>query len=145
MSARHKGRKRALDILYAADLRHEEITAVVDAEATRQAAKPEQAQSFGFARELIDALIAHHSDIDQIITETSTAWPLERMPIIDRSVLRLGTAELMAMPDTPSAVIISEAAGLAAEYSTDESRGFVQGVLGTIAEKLRGEPPREGL
>lgn len=144
MSARQKGRKRALDILYAADLRHEEVTAVLEAEASRQAEKPEQAQSFGFARELIEAIIAHQAEIDQLITQTSTAWPLERMPIIDRSVLRLGTGELMTMPDTPSAVIISEAGGLAAEYSTDESRGFVQGVLGTIAETLRGEPPREG-
>ena len=140
VSTRHKGRKRALDILYAADLRAQGLGEVLDAEAARIERNPDQRPAFEFARELIHAVVEHSERVDASIRAASTDWPLERMPIVDRSVLRLGTAELIAMPETPVAVVVSEAASLAGEYSTQESRGFVQGVLGAIAERLNNPP-----
>ncbi len=144
MSSRHKGRKRALDILYAADLRRVELTDVLGAERARIDDHPDQRPAFDFANELVEAVISHREAIDHAISLAATDWPLTRMPIVDRSVLRLATAELLALPDTPTAVVVSEAAGLAGEYSTEESRGFVQGVLGAIAENLRGSTATAG-
>ena len=65
------------------------------------------------------------------------------MPAVDRSVLRVAAAELMVHPETPTAVVISEAGELASEYSTDESRGFIQGVLGSLADRVRGTTPED--
>lgn len=143
MSARHKGRKRALDILYAADLRRVDIAEVLAAEALRVTKSPDQRPAFEFGATLVEGVVGAKDRIDELISSTSTDWPLERMPIVDRSVLRLGVYELLAMPETPTAVVIAEAGGLASEYSTDDSRGFIQGVLGTIAERVRGAA-REG-
>ena len=143
MSARHKGRKRALDILYAADLRRVEILDVLESESARVAKNPDQLPAFEFGATLVRGVMGARDRIDELISTTSTDWPLERMPIVDRSVLRLGVYELLAMPETPTAVVIAEAGGLASEYSTDDSRGFIQGVLGTIAERVRGAG-REG-
>jgi len=137
VSARHKGRKRALDMIYAADLRGTALTEQLAAERARVDGNVEVAPAFGFADELVTAVIDHAEQIDQAIEAASTGWPLARMPIVDRSILRLATAELMTQPDTAVAVVVSEAGKLAGEYSTDDSRGFVQGVLGAIAEKLR--------
>lgn len=138
MSARHKGRKRALDILYAADVRRLEITEILTSESLRVAQTPDQRPAFEFGATLVEGVVAAQARIDELISSTSTDWPLERMPIVDRSVLRLGVYELLAMPETPTAVVIAEAGSLASEYSTDDSRGFIQGVLGTIAERVRG-------
>jgi N utilization substance protein B len=137
VSGRHKGRKRALDVVYAADLRGTELTEQLAAERARVDGNVDVAPAVGFADELVSALINHAEQIDQAIETASTGWPIARMPIIDRSILRLATAELMTQPDTAVAVVVSEAGKLAGEYSTDDSRGFVQGVLGAIAEKLR--------
>lgn len=138
MSARHKGRKRALDILYAADVRRLEITEILTSESLRVAKTPDQRPAFEFGATLVEGVVGAQARIDELISSTSTDWPLERMPIVDRSVLRLGVYELLAMPETPTAVVIAEAGSLASEYSTDDSRGFIQGVLGTIAEQVRG-------
>ncbi len=143
MSARHKGRKRALDIVYAADLRRVDILDVLESESARVAKNPDQLPAFEFGATLVRGVMGAKDRIDELISTTSTDWPLERMPIVDRSVLRLGVYELLAMPETPTAVVIAEAGGLASEYSTDDSRGFIQGVLGTIAERVRGAG-REG-
>lgn len=137
MSARHKGRKRALDILYAADMRNADITTVLGEEATRVSSHPEQRPAFDFAEQLVNAVTSQADHIDALITESSTAWPLERMPAVDRAILRVATGELLTMADTPTAVVVSEAASLAGEYSTEESRGFIQGILGTIAARVR--------
>ena len=137
MSARRKGRQRALEILYAADLRGVGITEALGEEAGRAAKRPEQQESFSFATELVKGVQGEQEQIDQIISAHSTSWPLERMPIIDRSLLRIACFELLRHPETPTAVIISEAAKLAGDYGTDDSRGFIQGVLGAVAEHTR--------
>ena len=144
MSARHKGRKRALDMLYAADVRQTELGEQLDAERARVEGNTDVAAAFGFAEQLIRAVIDNADTIDQAIESASTDWPIARMPIVDRSILRVATAELMTQPDTPVAVVVSEAGKLAGEYSTDDSRGFVQGVLGAIAQQIGTSPSASG-
>ena len=136
MSSRHKGRKRALDILYAADVRGRPLSELLAEEAARASAEPSRESSWLFAQDIVSAVVARQDEIDDLIRQNSS-WPLERMPSIDRALLRLATAELLVHPDTPIAVVIAEAGELASEYSTDDSRSFVQGVLGTLAEKTR--------
>jgi len=136
VSARHKGRKRALDVLYAADMRDLPLAQLLEDEATRAETEPAREGSWAFAREILDGVVAHGDAIDEGIAANSS-WPMERMPAIDRAILKLSTAELLVHSDIPEAVIIAEAGELASEYSTEESRGFIQGVLGTLAQKLR--------
>ena len=138
MSARRKGRKRALDILFAADVRGQTVTSVLEAESERAVNNPDQQASFAFATELVTGFIDLSAEIDALIEEVSSDWPVARMPAVDRSIIRLGVSELQTHPDTPTAVVISEAGELASEYSTDESRGFIQGVLGSVADRVRG-------
>lgn len=136
MSARHKGRKRALDVLYAADLREVDLADLIEVEAVRAAAEPAREGSWSFAREILDGVVSHAERIDELIRTTSS-WPMERMPSIDRALLRMAVCELMIHSDIPEAVIIAEAGDLASEFSTDDSRGFIQGVLGALVGTIR--------
>ena len=136
MSARHKGRKRALDVLYAADLREVDLADLIEAEAVRAHSEPAREGSWSFAREILDGVVNHAERIDELIRDTSS-WPMERMPGIDRALLRMAVCELIINTDIPQAVIIAEAGDLASEYSTEESRGFIQGVLGALVGALR--------
>ena len=136
MSARHKGRKRALDILYAADVRDLPVSEVLEQERLRALDEPDRAASWDLAQAILAIALERWEEIDQLIADVSS-WPLDRMPAIDRALVQMATAELLGAPETPIAVIIAEAGELATEYSTEESRGFLQGVLGTLAEKTR--------
>jgi len=136
VSARRKGRKRALDILYAADVRDLPVNEVLEQERLRAVDEPDRAASWDMAHSIVSIAIERWDEIDQLIADVSS-WPLERMPAIDRALVRMATAELLGSPETPTGVIIAEAGELAMEYSTEESRGFLQGVLGTLAEKAR--------
>lgn len=91
----------------------------------------------GRARALADAVIAGRDQLDQMIEDASEHWSVARMPVIDRNVLRLGLHELQNEPETPTAVIISEAVRLAQTYSTERSGSFVNGVLATLASAVR--------
>jgi len=136
VSARRKGRKRALDILYAADVRELPVHEILEQERLRSVDEPERAASWILAESIVSIAIDRFDEINALIAQVSS-WPLERMPAIDRALVRMATAELLGAPETPTAVIIAEAGELATEYSTEESRGFLQGVLGTLAEKAR--------
>ena len=81
---------------------------------------------------------ARGTDIDQLIDEAAIGWHLDRMAVVDRTVLRLAVAELLEFPDSPTAVVLDEAVELASVYSTDESGRFVNGVLATVASQVRG-------
>ena len=130
MGARHKARKRALDILFEADQRG----TPVDATLTDHQARGEGAPSNPYTEILVRGVVEHASEIDQLIETHSVDWTLDRMPAVDRAVLRLGTFELKWGPeDVAPAVVIDEAVELAKELSTDDSPGFVNGVLGRIA------------
>ncbi len=133
MSARSKARKRALDILFQADVRGEEPAVILAAEAKRAANEPAREASWLYARELVDGVIDNRDDIDEQISTFSKDWTLARMPAVDRAVLRLAVWELLYNDRVPSAVAIDEAVELAKELSTDDSGSFVHGVLARIA------------
>lgn len=133
MGARSKARKRALDILFQSDVRGEELSVTLAAEAKRAASEPAREASWLYAREIADGVIDHHDEIDEQIVTHARDWKLERMPAVDRAILRLATWELLYNDAVPTAVAIDEAVELAKEYSTDDSGAFVHGVLARIA------------
>lgn len=141
MSARRKARKRALDVLYAADIRGVDILEVLAQEAQRDRQDPTKFHSGDYATELIEGVARHLDAIDGAISQVATEWPLSRMSAVDRALLRLGCYEMMYRDDIPTAVAVSEAGELAQEYSTDESRSFVQGILGAIAKAPEAASP----
>ena len=92
-----------------------------------------------FVVDLVQGVEKHCDRIDALIGEFAIDWTLERMPVIDRNLLRIGVYELLQRPDVPTAAVISEAVELARRYSTEESGRFVNGMLGRIAEEVRPE------
>ncbi len=122
MKARTKARKRALDILFEADLKNVSVEEIWD----------HADQSDDFVNFLVTGVAKTKNEIDQIITTLSTSWSLERMPAVDRNLLRLAIFELKNSTDTPKSVVISEAVELANTLSTEESANFINGVLAAI-------------
>lgn len=133
MSARSKSRKRALDVLFGADIRQVPIDAMLDEEAGRAAAHPERGSSWPYAREIVEGVIAHLGEIDAEIEAHAQGWPLDRMPALDRAIARLATWEIVYNDEVPDAVAIAEAVESASVLSTEESGGFLNGLLGAIA------------
>jgi len=133
MSARTKARKRALDILFQADVRGDEPATVLAAEAKRAANEPTRQTSWLYAREIVDGVIDNQDAIDEQITTFAKDWTLARMPAVDRAVLRIGVWEILYNDEVPTAVAIDEAVELVKEFSSDESGPFVHGVLARIA------------
>ena len=133
MSARTKARKRALDILFSADVRGDEVAVALASEAKRAASEPAREASWLYAREVVDGIVDHRDEIDEQITTHSRDWRLERMPAVDRALLRIGVWEILFNPEVPTAVAIDEAVELAKEFSTDDSGAFVHGVLARVA------------
>ena len=133
MSARTKARKRALDILFQADVRGEDVATILAVEARRAAGEPARQASWLYAREIVDGVIDNRDEIDEQITTFAKDWPLARMPAVDRALLRIGVWELLFNDDVPAAVAIDEAVELAKEFSTDDSGAFVHGVLARIS------------
>ena len=128
MTARSKARKRALDILFEGDQRRTDPVGIL-AERVPAANPPVP----GYAVELVEGVAAHRPRIDEILASYAEGWTLERMPAVDRAILRLGVYELLWRDDIPDPVAIDEAVELAKSLSTDESPRFVNGVLGRIA------------
>lgn len=127
-SGRHEARERALSLLYEAESKDLGTAAVI--EALPVAPEP-------FVLSLLTAVEAQRPDIDRIIEEHAVGWALDRMPVIDRNVLRLAVAELLDHDGPPVGVVINEAVELAKRYSTDESGRFVNGVLAAVAGAIR--------
>ena len=127
--ARRKARKRAIDILYEADIRSvDAVTLLSD-----RVGSPDMPPVNDYTVTLVEGVTAHRPRIDDILSEHSEGWALQRMPAVDRAVLRLGLYELLWATDVPQAVVIDEAVELAKSLSTDDSPRFVNGVLGRIA------------
>ena len=101
--------------------------------------QPEKIASWEYARLILTGVRDQGDEVDTFIADKSS-WPIDRMPAVDRAIARLATWEIIHQPDTPTAVIISEAGELASEYSTEESRSFIQGLLGAIASEHRATP-----
>ena len=133
MSARTKARKRALDILFQADVRGEELAIMLATEAKRASSEPERQASWLYARDIVDGVIDNRDAIDEQITTFSKDWSLQRMPAVDRALLRMAAWEILYNDEVPVAVAIDEAVELAKEFSTDDSGSFVHGVLALIA------------
>ena len=132
MSARSKARKRALDILYQSDIRGDELAVTLAAEAKRVVSEPAREASWLYAREIVDGVIDNQDAIDEQIVTHARDWKLERMPALDRAILRIGVWEILYNDEVPTAVAIDEAVELAKEFSTDDSGSFVHGVLARI-------------
>jgi len=125
---RHEARERAFHLLY-----ESEIKQVSPAELLADLPlRPDQ-----FAVELVEGVAAHNVEIDQLVGDHALNWQLDRMPALDRAVLRLATFELVHRPDVPTGAVINEAVELASQYSTDDSGRFVNGVLSAIARQVR--------
>ena len=134
MSARSKARKRALDALYAAELTKRGPVQVLAETLATVADRQNQEAIFDYAEALVRGYIANKSAIDAQLLALSDGWSLERMPALDRNLLRLGAWEIMHNPEVPNEVAISEAVALASEYSTDDSPKFINGVLARLAK-----------
>ncbi|MCW2656874.1 MAG: utilization substance B-like protein [Jatrophihabitans sp.] len=132
MAARSKARKRALDVLYEADVRSVDALGTL-AERVALADPPVN----DYTIELVEGVHANRHRIDEILGEYAEGWTVARMPDVDRAVLRLGVYELLWRSEVPDAVAIDEAVELAKSLSTDESPRFVNGVL---AKVLREHP-----
>ncbi len=129
MAARSKARKRAIDILFESEARRESPLSVLESR-TIQADPPVTS----YAAELVRGVQAHRHQIDALLSKYSVGWTLERMPAVDRNILRVGTYELLWGDDVPAAVAISEAVLQAQELSTDASPAFINGLLGRLLE-----------
>jgi len=133
VSARSKSRKRAIDILFGADLRELPIAALLDEEAGRAEANPQRESSWAYAREIVEGVDSHLGELDDAIRSHADGWPLERMPVLDRAIARIGAWEILYNDAVPDAVAIAEAVESASVLSTEDSAGFLNGVLGAIA------------
>lgn len=140
MPARSRARKRAIDILYEADQRSGSTTAdsrpvtPTTVLAERLLHPGAQTAVPSYAVEIVEGVVAHTERIDEVLATFSQGWTLERMPAVDRAILRMGTWEVLYNDDVDDAVAIDEAVTLARELSTDESPGFVNGLLARIAD-----------
>jgi transcription antitermination protein NusB len=135
VSARSKARKRALDILYEAEIKGQPV---LDLLAERSAAGGSALAGSlpvsGYAAELVRGVAAHSERIDELLARYAQGWTLDRMPPVDRNILRIGAYELLWRDDVPDGVAISEAVLLARDLSTDESPAFVNGLLARLLE-----------
>jgi N utilization substance protein B len=132
VSARSKARKQTLDLLYEADIRG---TAAIDILAARvdNATDPDARPIREFTRELVSGISAQKRKIDELISTYAQGWDMDRLPTVDRNILRLAIYELVWTPDLAEGIVINEALDLAKVLSTDESAAYIHGVLGKIS------------
>lgn len=134
-ASRRGARERALELLYEAEAKDVAPSVVLD----QLPVAPDD-----YTVDVVGGVEAHADGIDGLIRRFTRGWALERMPAIDRALLRMAVFELGHRPDVPTGVVISEAVELAKAYSTDESGRFVNGMLAAIADELRGPRPGRG-
>ena len=132
MSARSKARKQALDILFESDIRGSvDLGILVSRDVVEEG--PDARQIREYTREVVSGVSEHRRKIDELIATYAQGWDMDRLPAVDRSILRIGIYEIIWASQLPDAVAIDEALTLAKELSTDESAGYIHGVLGKIA------------
>ncbi|MCZ7526096.1 MAG: transcription antitermination factor NusB [Acidimicrobiia bacterium] len=131
MATRREARERALSLSYELELRDLSVEGLLDG-------LPAPAEPYTVA--LLRGVEEHRDEIDALLRKYSEHWALERMPVVDRAVLRLACYELGWQSEVPTGVVISEAVELAKQYSTKDSGRFVNGLLARIAEHLRSRP-----
>ncbi|MCO6005825.1 transcription antitermination factor NusB [Actinoallomurus purpureus] len=131
MAARSKARRRALEILYEAEVRGDSPIEVLD---RRTRDSEQRLAEQDFVERLVEGVASRRERIDELIATYAVGWTLDRMPMVDRNILRLGAFELLWSDDVPDGVAVSEAVALATELSTDESPRFVNGLLSRLLE-----------
>ena len=136
MAARSKARKRALDILFECEVRGLPLGQTLDERVL--AGEPPVNE---YTVDLVRGIAEHQRRIDELVASYAQGWSLERMPAVDRNALRIGVYEVLYVDAVPDAVAVSEAMGLVRNLSTDDSPGFVNGVLGNI---VRDKPALTG-
>ncbi|NYD65899.1 N utilization substance protein B [Agromyces atrinae] len=114
-------------------MRQVDVEQVLVAEAERAVSEPDRAASWLYAREIVDGIVDHRYEIDELIETHSHGWTLDRMPAVDRALVRIGVWEIVFNDAVPDAVAISEAVEAATVLSTDDSAGFVNGLLAAIS------------
>jgi N utilization substance protein B len=126
--SRREARERALSLLYEAEIKEQSPVDLL----AELPVDPDP-----FAADLVRGVAEHCDELDGVITGFAIDWALDRMPVVDRNVLRLAVFELLHRPDTPVGAVISEAVELAKRYSTEDSGRFVNGVLASVADSHR--------
>jgi len=138
MPARSKARKRALDVLYEAEIRDVPVLELLAERITL--GDPPVSE---YAADLVRGITVHRDRIDSLLASHAEGWTLARMPAVDRNILRIGLFELLWADDVPDGVVLSEAVQLATDLSTDASPAFVNGLLARLAAEkptLAGDP-----
>ncbi len=131
---RRRARREALEVLFQADVTgHDPLDVLEEWEAAGRKVAP-------FTRELVEGVGAHGGELDDLLGRYSEGWTVERMPSLDRTILRVACFELLHREDIPTAVAIDEAVEAAKELSTEDSSRFVNGVLGRIAREATAPP-----
>jgi len=128
LSARSKARKRALDLIFAAEAQGLTADQLLSAQLDAGEGPANE-----YTTELVRGVHEHRARLDELISGYAQGWSLDRMPAVDRNVLRLGIYELLYSEDVPDAVAVSEAVNLVRDLSTDESPAFVNGILANVA------------
>ena len=127
-ASRREARERALALLYEAEAKGQTVDEVL-------ADLPLEPDAY--AVDLVQGVAKHQEELDSYISRLAKDWRLDRMPVVDRTLLRMGIYELLHRPDVPTGAAIAEAVELASQYSTDESGRFVNGVLSAVAREVR--------
>ncbi len=127
MSARTKARKRALDAIFQADLNNKPITEIQD---------ESDVEDKKYSDILINGINENQAQIDSLISDSLSNWTIDRIPRVDKNILRVAVYELLFQKDVPVNVVISEAVKLAEDLSTDDSASFVNGTLANISKKI---------
>ncbi|MEU9607838.1 transcription antitermination factor NusB [Streptomyces sp. NPDC048057] len=143
MAARSKARKRAFQILFEADQRGVSVPTVLADWIRHSRTDDRQPPVSEYTIELVEGYEAYAKRIDELIVTYARDWDLDRMPAVDRNIIRLGAYELVWVDGTPDAVVIDEAVELAKEFSTDDSPSFVNGLLGRLKD-LKSSLRRDG-
>ena len=137
MSARSKARKRALDICFESELRGLGLDGTLAQRADERAAEGTALNPY--TARLVQGVMTHQTEIDAMLEDYAVGWTLDRMPAIDRNLLRIGAFEILHVDDVPDEVAISEAVALARQLSTEESPGFVNGLLARVSHQSHGQ------
>ena len=137
MSARSKARKQALDILFESDIRQSSASELLESRLVVEEG-PDARPMREFARALVTGVIAHRRKIDELISTYAQGWDMDRLPIVDRNILRIAIYEILWGEEVSDAIAVDEALTMAALLSTEESAGYIHGVLGRISS-IKGD------
>jgi len=132
VSARSKARKQALDLLYESDIRGTDLLVLLESREVVEEG-PDARPIREYTRSLVEGIYEHKRKIDELISTYAQGWDMDRLPAVDRNILRLGIYEVLWIENLDDGIVIDEALSLAKDLSTDDSAGFIHGVLGRIS------------